>query len=137
MAHCLFLFLQIFTLFSISDAFALPFDALGNAHASQYSRRTSPQVFSSAKPSSTGTAFSRSTGPPKYVVSSHSFAFVRIKRNETQVAHHMVGNTYPYTQEDWRDDISLAHTSGSIDAFALNVGRDDWQPARVADAYVC
>lgn len=49
------------------------------------------------------------------------------------VAHHMVGNTFPYTIDDWAADIALAHSSG-IDAFALNVGRDDWQPARVADA---
>ncbi|KII86874.1 glycoside hydrolase family 71 protein [Plicaturopsis crispa FD-325 SS-3] len=50
------------------------------------------------------------------------------------VAHHMVGNTFPYTIDDWAADIALAHSSG-IDAFALNVERDDWQPARVADAY--
>ncbi|KDR82870.1 hypothetical protein GALMADRAFT_58253 [Galerina marginata CBS 339.88] len=50
------------------------------------------------------------------------------------VAHHMVGNTFPYTPQDWTDDITLAHASG-IDGFALNMGRDDWQPARVADAY--
>jgi len=49
------------------------------------------------------------------------------------VAHHMVGNTFPYTLQDWADDIALAHASG-IDGFALNMGIDDWQPARVADA---
>ncbi|KZT12051.1 glycoside hydrolase family 71 protein [Laetiporus sulphureus 93-53] len=50
------------------------------------------------------------------------------------VAHHIVGNTYPYTQADWLADINLAHESG-LDGFALNVGPDSWQPARVADAY--
>ncbi|PPQ91664.1 hypothetical protein CVT25_012877 [Psilocybe cyanescens] len=50
------------------------------------------------------------------------------------VAHHMVGNTFPYTVQDWADDITLAHASG-IDGFALNMGIDDWQPTRVADAY--
>jgi glucan endo-1,3-alpha-glucosidase len=45
----------------------------------------------------------------------------------------MVGNTYPYTVENWKSDISLAHTHG-IDGFALNVGRDEWQPSRVKDA---
>ena len=50
-------------------------------------------------------------------------------------AHHMVGNTFPYTLQDWVDDINLAHTYG-IDAFALNVGIDSWQPARVQDACV-
>jgi glucan endo-1,3-alpha-glucosidase len=48
-------------------------------------------------------------------------------------AHHMVGNTYPYTFENWKSDISLAHAHG-IDGFALNVGRDEWQPSRVKDA---
>ncbi|KAG5639210.1 hypothetical protein H0H81_005689 [Sphagnurus paluster] len=50
------------------------------------------------------------------------------------VAHHMVGNTFPYTQQDWADDIALAHASG-IDGFALNMGIDEWQPDRVSDAY--
>jgi glucan endo-1,3-alpha-glucosidase len=49
------------------------------------------------------------------------------------VAHHMVGNTFPYTLQDWTDDIQLAH-SKSIDAFALNMGIDGWQPARINDA---
>src|SRR5271154_5267292 len=26
-------------------------------------------------------------------------------------AHHMVGNTFPYTVDDWTDDINLAHSS--------------------------
>lgn len=47
----------------------------------------------------------------------------------------MVGNTFPYVLQDWADDIALAHAAG-IDGFALNVGRDEWQPARVNDAYV-
>jgi glucan endo-1,3-alpha-glucosidase len=51
------------------------------------------------------------------------------------VCHHIVGNTYPYVVDDWSNDISLAQ-SNSIDAFALNVGSDSWQPSRVADAYV-
>ncbi|GAW00959.1 glycoside hydrolase family 71 protein [Lentinula edodes] len=46
----------------------------------------------------------------------------------------MVGNTFPYTSQDWLNDVKLAHSSG-IDGFALNMGIDDWQPARVADAY--
>ena len=48
-------------------------------------------------------------------------------------AHHMVGNTYPYTVDNWASDIQLAHANG-IDAFALNIGSDSWQPQRVADA---
>ncbi|KAJ7694797.1 glycoside hydrolase family 71 protein [Mycena rosella] len=50
------------------------------------------------------------------------------------IAHFIVGNTYPYTINDWNQDIVLAASKG-IDAFALNVGRDPWQPFRVADAY--
>ena len=55
-------------------------------------------------------------GTPKYVI-----------------AHHMVGNTFPYTLSDWQEDIALAHAAG-IDGFALNMGTDSWEPARVADA---
>ncbi|WVO19777.1 uncharacterized protein IAS62_001067 [Cryptococcus decagattii] len=49
-------------------------------------------------------------------------------------AHFMVGNTYPYTASNWASDISAALTAG-IDGFALNMGSDYWQPARIADAY--
>ncbi|KAH7885391.1 glycoside hydrolase family 71 protein [Phlebopus sp. FC_14] len=50
------------------------------------------------------------------------------------VAHFIVGNSYPYTVENWKSDILLAHESG-LDAFALNVGSDSWQPQQVANAY--
>jgi len=50
------------------------------------------------------------------------------------VAHFMVGNAYPYTVNDWSKDIELASSAG-IDAFALNIGSDSWQPDRVKDAY--
>lgn len=46
----------------------------------------------------------------------------------------MVGNSYPYDLSMWESDMRLAASYG-IDAFALNVGSDSWQPARVADAY--
>lgn len=49
------------------------------------------------------------------------------------VAHMMVGNTYPYTQDDWEADIRQAHGSG-IDGFALNIGTDPWQSSQVASA---
>jgi len=45
-----------------------------------------------------------------------------------------VGNSYPYTQANWEADISAAQGYG-LDGFALNLGSDDWQPDRVADAY--
>ncbi|TFK34633.1 glycoside hydrolase [Crucibulum laeve] len=50
------------------------------------------------------------------------------------VAHFMVGNTYPYTVDDWTQDFQLAASKG-IDAFALNIGRDPWEPDRIADAF--
>jgi len=46
----------------------------------------------------------------------------------------MVGNTYSYTPAIWADDIAKASANG-IDGFALNMGRDEWEPARIADAY--
>ncbi|KAK8865867.1 hypothetical protein IAR55_001015 [Kwoniella newhampshirensis] len=49
-------------------------------------------------------------------------------------AHHMVGNTYPYGASDWANDMSAASAAG-IDGFALNMGSDYWQTARIADAY--
>lgn len=49
-------------------------------------------------------------------------------------AHFMVGNTYHYGVEDWKKDIVLA-MGHEIDAFALNVGREDWQRERVQDAF--
>ncbi|KAH6904267.1 alpha-1,3-glucanase [Coprinopsis sp. MPI-PUGE-AT-0042] len=50
------------------------------------------------------------------------------------LAHFIVGNSYPYTYDTWLRDVNLAASHG-FDGFALNVGRDDWQNARVADAF--
>jgi glucan endo-1,3-alpha-glucosidase len=47
----------------------------------------------------------------------------------------MVHNVSPATSRiDFHIDIHLALAHG-IDGFALNIGSDDWQEARVADAY--
>ncbi|KAJ7125232.1 glycoside hydrolase family 71 protein [Mycena epipterygia] len=43
----------------------------------------------------------------------------------------MVGNTYPYSMDDWIADIADA-SANNIDGFALNVGKEDWQQDRVA-----
>lgn len=48
--------------------------------------------------------------------------------------HHLVGNTYPYTQADWVDDIRKIQEKG-VDALALNIGGDAWQRQQVASAY--
>ncbi|THH03990.1 hypothetical protein EW145_g5848 [Phellinidium pouzarii] len=49
-------------------------------------------------------------------------------------AHHIVGNTFSYTVDNWLDDIKLANANG-IDAFALNIGSDSWEPNQVKKAY--
>ncbi|XP_006461401.1 hypothetical protein AGABI2DRAFT_185654 [Agaricus bisporus var. bisporus H97] len=46
----------------------------------------------------------------------------------------MVGNTYPYTQEDWLQDLILA-SENEIDGFVLNVGVEEWQKHRVIDCF--
>ncbi|KAJ7250848.1 glycoside hydrolase [Mycena haematopus] len=50
------------------------------------------------------------------------------------VAHHIVGNTFPYTVQDWTNDINLAAASG-LDGFALNIGPDDFQTTQTANAF--
>lgn len=69
------------------------------------------------------------------VLSSVSAAPVNKRDDAPKVvfAHHMVGNTFPYTVNDWADDIALASANG-IDAFALNIGTDSWQPTQIKNA---
>ncbi|KAJ7471191.1 glycoside hydrolase family 71 protein [Mycena galericulata] len=50
------------------------------------------------------------------------------------VAHHIVGLTEKYTDEDWCSDIRLAGDTG-IDGFMLNVGGDSWQFGQVQRAF--
>ncbi|EPY50190.1 glucan endo-1,3-alpha-glucosidase Agn1 [Schizosaccharomyces cryophilus OY26] len=50
------------------------------------------------------------------------------------VAHFIVGNTYPYTVDNWKEDIKDAVATG-VDGFALNFGADAWQVERISDAY--
>ena len=84
---------------------------------------TNATASSSISPSSTIGSVPQPSQIPADTSGSQKFVF----------AHHMVGNTYPYTVDDWTSDITLAHASG-IDGFALNMGSDSWEPARVADA---
>lgn len=61
---------------------------------------------------------------------AHRSKHAPAKRDDTPksvFAHFMMGNAYPYTTEDFEDDIKLAHANG-IDAFAVNMGTDGWQP---------
>ncbi|KAH9935091.1 glycoside hydrolase family 71 protein [Epithele typhae] len=46
----------------------------------------------------------------------------------------MVGNTHPYTVDDWIENISLAYRH-EIDAFALNVGPEGWQKQSVDNCF--
>jgi glucan endo-1,3-alpha-glucosidase len=126
-----------FTLFAISNAYpihrwnrTLSDDSLSVNHERSQPRQAAPSIPtlvpamkllpSFFRPTTSSTSVpsgtSASGGPRKYVV-----------------AHHMVGNTYPYKPQDWADDIALAHTFG-IDGFALNIGKEEWEPARVSDA---
>ncbi|KAJ8514672.1 hypothetical protein ONZ45_g7810 [Pleurotus djamor] len=50
------------------------------------------------------------------------------------VAHFMVGNTAPYTHADWLSAFILAASKG-FDAFALNVGQEQYQQDQVAKAF--
>lgn len=49
-------------------------------------------------------------------------------------AHHMVGNTEFYAASNWEADVKAAKAAG-IDGFALNMGRDAYQPQNVQWAY--
>lgn len=48
--------------------------------------------------------------------------------------HHIVGNTYPYTPDDWEKDIREISAKG-VDALALNIGSSEWQVGQVQAAY--
>lgn len=49
-------------------------------------------------------------------------------------AHFMLGNTYPFTPADWETTLLLGQSVG-IDAFALNLGPDEWQYTQLQSAY--
>ncbi|KAJ7449251.1 glycoside hydrolase family 71 protein [Mycena latifolia] len=46
----------------------------------------------------------------------------------------MVGNAYNYNKDDWAYQTALAKSKG-FDAFALNIGSDDWQEKQVQKAF--
>ncbi|KAF8231711.1 glycoside hydrolase [Tricholoma matsutake] len=117
------LVLHIFTFFTIAHAYPIP----------RWSRTSSGenlQLVKMRQVVSSAVIPSSSISTP--VISSAPAASGALQKYV--VAHHMVGNTYPYTLQDWADDIALAHSSG-IDGFALNMGKEQWEPARVADGY--
>lgn len=128
--------LTFFTLFIVALTAtmtpALPIlrraDAASSVDSLAVTSTFAPSSSSSSLPSST-TILASSNEPPK-----PSPTTTPTSNGKFVVAHHMVGNTFPYTRQNWAEDIALAH-SASIDGFALNMGSDEWQPARVNDAY--
>jgi len=83
---------------------------------------------------SEGLASSSTTTPSSAATTGSSSTALPAKR---VIAHHMVGNTSPYTLDTWSTDISLALGAG-IDGFALNVGSGgvgSWQRKQVTNAY--
>ncbi|KIK99634.1 glycoside hydrolase family 71 protein [Paxillus rubicundulus Ve08.2h10] len=83
-----------------------------------------------------GSDYSASVIPPAHIPQQMKHRSLTRRNSTTKyvVAHFMVGNAYPYTVDNWKSDILLAHQSG-FDAFALNVGSDSWQPQQVANAF--
>ena len=145
---CLF---YVLTLLSFVSSYAIPFQEIrihpSEKHMKRLSRfliRREPQPSTSIAAGSVSTPTS-SPSPSISTVASHSPTISSAIPQPSQpppatndspkyvVAHHMVGNTFPYTLDDWAEDIALAHAAG-IDGFALNIGSDSWEPARVADA---
>ncbi|KAI5832076.1 hypothetical protein K523DRAFT_334890 [Schizophyllum commune Tattone D] len=85
--------------------------------------------------------FSRETD--HHVVAQHApvdtanaTTFELEKRDGTKYVfmHHIVGNTYSYTQATWQTDFAAIQATG-VDAVALNLGSDSWQPGQIASAY--
>ncbi|KAI0646055.1 glycoside hydrolase family 71 protein [Trametes meyenii] len=101
-----------------------------------------PLSTSSTFESSSGSRSGTSSLPPTSSITTpaapQTTSIVGGSGNSTEphavFAHVIVGNTYNYTVGNWSQDIALAASKG-IDAFALNVGADSWEPAQVANAY--
>ncbi|KAF7301311.1 hypothetical protein MIND_00696200 [Mycena indigotica] len=150
---CLLLFLLLGPFLAIVGAQQAPF--LGNSPPNQSQSRSSqpapsqssqspsqssqPAFQSSQSPSRSSQLQSQSSQSPSQSNQLPSQSSQPQPQSSSQpskyvVAHFMVGNTYPYTTSDWVQDIAAAASRG-IDGFALNVGGDPWQPARLAAAY--
>eukprot|EP00026_Physarum_polycephalum_P005097 Phypoly_transcript_05125.p1 GENE.Phypoly_transcript_05125~~Phypoly_transcript_05125.p1 ORF type:complete len:604 (+),score=109.53 Phypoly_transcript_05125:158-1969(+) len=105
------------------------------------STSSSDSSSSSSTSSSTSSSSSSSSSSPSYSSSSStsssttSFPPPPPAGSGRQVfAHFMIGNTYWYDQQHFQNDMAKAKSVG-IDAFALNIGMDDWTWDRVRLAY--
>ncbi|KZO96175.1 glycoside hydrolase family 71 protein [Calocera viscosa TUFC12733] len=111
----------------------------GGWRLSVYTLSTAASVTSVASSTTTSSTTTSSTVTSSTTTSSTTSSTAAVQTtglttNKVVVAHHIVGNTYPYTQSNWASDIALAQASG-IDAFALNYGSDSWEPGQLASAY--
>ena len=70
---------------------------------------------------------------PALFSSASAAPFTKRDKPKLVFAHVVVGLLNTFDESDWANDIALAQQTG-IDGFALNMGTDDWQPERVADA---
>ncbi|KAH9855566.1 glycosyl hydrolase family 71-domain-containing protein [Lenzites betulinus] len=95
---------------------------------------TTTVLSSSSVLSTTGAPSSSISSSPTSVASSAPTPDDKRLVPRAAFAHVIVGNTYNYTINSWASDIALAASKG-IDAFALNVGSDSWEPSQVANAY--
>ncbi|ORY28480.1 glycoside hydrolase [Naematelia encephala] len=57
-----------------------------------------------------------------------------VSKPKLVVAHFMLGNTYPFTENDWKTTFDQAEETG-LDALALNLGPEDWQFNQARSAY--
>ncbi|KAJ9112555.1 hypothetical protein QFC19_000572 [Naganishia cerealis] len=116
--------------YAASKASASPLAATTKTKATSVKAKSSATVPVASSVKTSSAAASTATG----AVVAGATKIPRSSANHEVYAHHMVGNTYPYTQSNWATDIQLAKAA-SIDGFALNIGSDWWQSARVTDAY--
>jgi hypothetical protein len=71
----------------------------------------------------------------KLVVAHHMVCMTVLSHLEKCDLTIQVGNTFPYTQQDWADDMALASANG-IDGFALNYGPEEFNNDQLDNAYV-
>ncbi|CDO69094.1 Glycoside Hydrolase Family 71 protein [Trametes cinnabarina] len=138
---------------SVASSTAASFTTLHSSSvvASSAASPSAPNVDQVASSVSLVTATSTPLPTPSAVVQNTTGASGNATQTPAVFAHVIVGNTYNYTVSNWSKghpytsracisptksftDISLAASKG-IDAFALNVGADSWEPSQVANAY--
>lgn len=129
-----------FTLTAISVASALPIRIPEPICSSGLAQRADPINVNDVldELSSNGTVpviiSPNDGGAPKVVIGGNATQVPQGGSEKIVLAHFMIGNAFSYTKDLWKKDIQMAQ-DGGVDGFALNLGSDDWQPARLDDAY--